>query len=362
MNAINNSNVYNDFLNFAAAQIRAGDKTAIARFETREGGGGRAVVRCADGDYVGRIGSLRGSERASANNAVRDCFLRAVLDHCGKTKIDELPAPVRKQLLLKDFGLDGEGKATSGKPLTARRIKAVNEAIKKSVLMPNQDPTSATPMKQSGELNNGALEGTGLCYVNSIINALKRTKNGQAYLSKLFRPDGCTLYATHRDTKTRTETVSVHQYEYSKCKDYPRLGLKHEEKFSLLERTMLHHKRRHQTTQNGGSPKEGAEMLGLKKMEATEAWPYGQEDNKDKVINLIRAHLDKGRFVIPNIGYHYTVIIDIVADKDKKNYGECTYVDDIDGKEHKRTFSFQSFHSNDYYVITPPDEKDCLVE
>lgn len=343
MNAISNNKAnldYASYVKFAEGQIETGEKKAIVRFGTAEGA--RTVVRCADGDYVGRIGALRGGDRAAANNDVRAEFLKAVLARCGKAKVADLPTLVQKALTIKDFKLDDKGNVTSGKPLTARRICAIDAAIRKSVLEPHQDPTSDVPMRQAN---------SGLCPVNSIINALKLTKNGQAYLSKMFRPDGCTLYTAEMDDKTKKLIRTPYEYDYSKARDYPKRE-EREENFSLLERTMVHHQRtRSNTTNSRGFP--GAQMLGLDEMQSSVAWPPEETQTLSGRINKLRQHLNKGYIIVAQTVQHYVAIIGI----DDK--GICTYVDDVYDKDcgpgQTRTLDLQYyFRATDFHVIKPP--------
>lgn len=63
------------------------------------------------------------------NLAARDAFLKAVLTRCHANSIKELPPAVLKSLNIDKFNLDKNGRVTSNKPLTMRRIKAVLTAI-----------------------------------------------------------------------------------------------------------------------------------------------------------------------------------------------------------------------------------------
>jgi len=70
------------------------------------------------------------------NNEVRDKLVEALKSQFEKTTFDELPKSVRKALVgsgaataKQDFKFGADGKSTSGKPLTKRRISAVMRAV-----------------------------------------------------------------------------------------------------------------------------------------------------------------------------------------------------------------------------------------
>lgn len=305
------------------------------------------------------------------NNDIRQKFLEALIDAYGtgeKRGFACLPSYIRKALKgtwsstqSGDFGLETDlgsqcgFKVTSGKPLTARRIRKVFEAIdaekRKAVLQPHQDPTSTQLMRQS--------QNAGLCYVNSIINVLKQRPEGRAHLSNLFGPNGCTLYVSKSDAGTRATRQESFKYGYSKSKKY-QLGMQGEAGFSPLERTMLHHARSQQgNVMGGGNPNEGAQMLGLGAMSKAEAWPYSETNSQKGAVNKIKQHLAAGHIVIWNTGGHYVAITGIREDDEGKE--RCHILDDVDspgiGQSYERYASdiARSFSSNDFYVILPPE-------
>ena len=121
---INNQNLFLDtqfqqFVQFAETAIAAGKQKAIARVETSEVGGiaNRTIVP-GSGDWVG-IGVGRLASLKRANNTTRDAFMKAVADMFGGE--NHIPDSVKDAMKLEDYG--------KGKPLTARRIMAVKEAI-----------------------------------------------------------------------------------------------------------------------------------------------------------------------------------------------------------------------------------------
>lgn len=330
MNGIDNRNGAIDFsayVTFADAQIQAGAKKAIVRLGGGEGG--RRIVPCTDGDYVGRVGSLRGDERAGANNAVRDNFLKAVLARCGKTNVADLPDSVKKVLLLKDFKLDGNGNASSGKPLTARRIKAIDAAINAEEieavkLKAYNDPLSSVPMLQT---NGGTATGTALCYVNSLINGLKFAAGGKGkkYLASLFTAKGCTLFAEQRDPQTDKRVLTPTRYEYASEYDYSPFNQVND--YSSLERVMLSHKVHQQHDRSaGGYPTYGAQMLGLKRRDARKAWPPPAAGKALDLVACIKNNLKDGCAVVIDMGRHFEAIVGVV-ERGGKQY--IKLVDDL---------------------------------
>jgi len=77
-----------------------------------------------------------GSTQAAENNRVRQELLDAVLKDFGVKKFEKLPASVRKAFNVgafkNDMKLDSNGRVTSGRPLTARRIREVMVAVEKA--------------------------------------------------------------------------------------------------------------------------------------------------------------------------------------------------------------------------------------
>ena len=110
------------FADFAAKSIEAGEKKAIAR---ADGTGGLAnrTIQPASGDWVGKI--RRSNESRDANNITRGLFKQAILDMFGGEK--NIPKSVLDAMRMQDFD--------KGKPLTARRIIAVKNAIDKDGIM-----------------------------------------------------------------------------------------------------------------------------------------------------------------------------------------------------------------------------------
>ncbi len=76
-----------------------------------------------------RLGT-RTAEFKAHNLEVRTHFYEAVCKTFGGR--EKIPDSVMAVLKLNDFGLDGDGKVTSNRPLTARRILAVTEAIRQT--------------------------------------------------------------------------------------------------------------------------------------------------------------------------------------------------------------------------------------
>ena len=111
------------FTDFATQSVEAGKSKAVARAGGEGPLAGR-VITAAKHDWVGigagRLGSLK-----DANNAARDLFRNAIADMFGG--VDKIPQGVKDAMKMADFG--------KGKPLTARRIIAVKNAIDASGVM-----------------------------------------------------------------------------------------------------------------------------------------------------------------------------------------------------------------------------------
>ena len=136
INAVNAQ--FSRFVEFAEERVKAGKDTAIARTgEVRVGGGTpleeRAISATDKIDFVGMT-LLRTQDSKRANDEVRQLFRKSVADMFGGE--NNIPDSVKDAMLLKDYG--------SGKPLTARRIIEVKNAIENlhrvNVFGPETDP------------------------------------------------------------------------------------------------------------------------------------------------------------------------------------------------------------------------------
>lgn len=114
-----------DFSRLARA-MNADDKVVIGMGADNK----EAVVSSATHDKVARAFGLAKTSQGE-NNAVRDLFLKSLLAHMSVDSVDLLPASVKAVLKIKDYGMDAEARATSGKPLTARRISEVMTEVAK---------------------------------------------------------------------------------------------------------------------------------------------------------------------------------------------------------------------------------------
>ena len=113
---------FSRFVTFAQDKINAGERKAIAsKGAVAENGGTtleeRSISVTDKDDCVGKF--RRGDDAKKANDEVRELFRKTVADMFGGEK--NIPDSVRKAMLMKDYGC--------GKPLTARRIIAVRDAI-----------------------------------------------------------------------------------------------------------------------------------------------------------------------------------------------------------------------------------------
>ena len=114
---------FNKFVEFAKERVEAGKESAIARTgEVRIGAGTpleeRAIYSTDKTDFVGMT-LLRTKDAKRSNDEVRELFRKSIAEMFGGE--GNIPDSVKDAMLLKDFG--------SGKPLTARRILEVKNAI-----------------------------------------------------------------------------------------------------------------------------------------------------------------------------------------------------------------------------------------
>ena len=107
------------FVEFARQQMKAGHTRAVARAGAATGAtlDERAISAAASGDRAFAV--VRSGVSKTANDVARDLFRKSVAEIFGGER--KIPDSVKRAMMLKDYG--------SGKPLTARRILAVQEAI-----------------------------------------------------------------------------------------------------------------------------------------------------------------------------------------------------------------------------------------
>ena len=138
---------FNRFVSFALQKVQAGKDTAIAtkgEVEAGEGALEERGIRATDKtDFVG-LSLLRGGDAKRANDEVRALFKKSIAEMFGGET--NIPDSVKDAMLLKDYGC--------GKPLTARRILAVKDAIEELDRSNIFDPET----DKNGELAQIALD------------------------------------------------------------------------------------------------------------------------------------------------------------------------------------------------------------
>ena len=117
---------YNDtfkaFADFAQQRVDAGKGKTIARAnDIGTQSLASRTITAARGDYIGKIG--RSDDVRAANNTTRTLFKQAIVDMFGG--VDNIPKSVLDAMKMQDFD--------KGKPLTARRIIAVKNAIDNAI-------------------------------------------------------------------------------------------------------------------------------------------------------------------------------------------------------------------------------------
>ena len=126
---------FNKFLEFAQGQTNAASSKAVARIVEDEKGekaplAGRNI-KAATGDHA--YWRNRTDAERSANDMTRAAFKKAIADMFGGE--NRIPASVRKAMVLGDYNC--------GKPLTARRIMAVNKALRPYIITDAIDTASS---------------------------------------------------------------------------------------------------------------------------------------------------------------------------------------------------------------------------
>ena len=122
---------FNEFVQFAKREGLTQD--TLVRIDAGETGRGmlgpngaprKIVVK--EGDEIKGITNpffIRSKTNKDLNFAVRELFLKTILDVCNVTDVDKLPKTVRAVLNKDDFG-------KAGHPLSVRRIRAITEAVR----------------------------------------------------------------------------------------------------------------------------------------------------------------------------------------------------------------------------------------
>lgn len=114
------------FVDFAEKAARTADGGKTIATATPALGGRKIKVAASETDMAGFKGGLvRTSSEMAVNNKTRDIFLASVIQMFGGE--DKIPSKVMKALKTGDY--------YSGKPLTARRIMAVKDAIDKTGIL-----------------------------------------------------------------------------------------------------------------------------------------------------------------------------------------------------------------------------------
>ena len=110
---------FTDFVNFASPQVQAGHSKKIARLTPATNDAPRSIGASRSGGVGGLSALFRWKSTKTANDVTRDLFKSSVANMFGGEA--KIPESVKTAMKLEDFG--------KGKPLTARRIMAVKEAI-----------------------------------------------------------------------------------------------------------------------------------------------------------------------------------------------------------------------------------------
>lgn len=120
--------------------------------------GGRITLATKTASAISRMFAITENARTAIenNNRVRDAFVSALKRQFNVQNFSDLPTTVKAALVGShaktadgDFGFDAQGHVTSGKPLTARRISAVLNAVRE---INNQTEAAVSPIKINSQI------------------------------------------------------------------------------------------------------------------------------------------------------------------------------------------------------------------
>lgn len=145
---------FKEFVHFA---LDASSKKSIMKIGLPGKDGEPRQIVAKSGDWIGNIGRWKANR--DMNDDVRKLFQDTVLGMFGVRSVKDLPPSVQAAMKLEDYG--------KGKPLTARRVIAVQMAIAEA-----QDPVVpvVTPQRAATLVNNA------VSYVKDSCETVKRTR------------------------------------------------------------------------------------------------------------------------------------------------------------------------------------------
>ena len=122
---IHYTEAFANYVEFAAKSVAEGNPKSVVRTASQYAPFATAEMGTAPSDGPGGFAALfRSGASKKANDIARDIFRKSVYDIFGGESL--VPPSVREAMKLEDYG--------SGKPLTARRILAVKEAIDQEMM------------------------------------------------------------------------------------------------------------------------------------------------------------------------------------------------------------------------------------
>ena len=110
---------FQSFVNFAQQRFDAGAEKAVISASVNNPLQERSILNCAESRTDSVHKWRRNAGEVTDNNQTRTFFRKAVCDVFGGES--KIPESVKEAMVLEDYG--------KGRPLTARRILAVREAI-----------------------------------------------------------------------------------------------------------------------------------------------------------------------------------------------------------------------------------------
>ena len=137
---LNNAN-FKMFTSFATSAPKENTRATLSAINTPDGKV-RTIKASTNWDFVGNIG--RSASKEKLNNDVRTLFLNTIADMFGG--IDKIPQDLKEVMKMNDFG--------KGKPLTARRIRAVQSAVEQAAAKFAEDVNSLKTFTNSTDFTS----------------------------------------------------------------------------------------------------------------------------------------------------------------------------------------------------------------
>ena len=173
---------YAAFVEFAAKSVASGKSKDVARKESDDNPFATQTIGAAGKDGPGGFAAMfRSGANKRANDVARDLFRESVYDMFGGER--NVPESVKAAMKLEDYG--------SGKPLTARRVMAVKEAVDREMVR-FAEAFAEAKANAVGAYRQATLQGKPAAGVDESLGAALRECAGD--------PDALAIVSAHADT------------------------------------------------------------------------------------------------------------------------------------------------------------------